>query len=117
MHRGCELVYLVQDLIALALAIFERQGGIAIAEMIQHVVGKRLRHLGEMVLRMMIEQLGVRPVGGRVCSGAVWRPGIQDEVRKQDLAALCDRDFLYILVGRVAIRVKVEFFTLSGSGL
>ena len=52
-----------------------------------------------MVLRVTIKQFGVRLVGGRVSTGAVWLSGDQDKVRKQDPPALNDGDFLYVLIG------------------
>jgi hypothetical protein len=35
-----------------------------------------------MVLRMTIEQFGIRLVGGLVSTGAVWLSGVQYKVRK-----------------------------------
>jgi hypothetical protein len=79
LHRGFELVYLLDDLLSLPLAVSKSQRGMTIAEMAEHVISKPLRHVDEMVLRMMIEQFGISLVGGRVCSGASWLPSIQYE--------------------------------------
>ena len=49
---------------------FQSDRGIAVTKMAQQIISQPLRHMGKMVLRMMIEQLGVSLVGWRVCSRA-----------------------------------------------
>src|SRR5579863_4401772 len=76
----------------------------------QHVVGKCLRQVGKMIPRMMVEQLGVGFVGWRVRSRAGRLAGVQNEVRKQNLALRRERDFFQILLVRVAVGVEKQLF-------